>query len=225
MPDWRDSPWYEFSARVIQAGLFALYRLRVEGRRHVPRTGPLLIICNHQSFLDPLAVGVSLLPRHISYLARKTLFKHPWFGRLLTSYRCVPIDQEGIGKEGLKTILEQLRQGHAVLVFPEGERCPDGRMHPFKPGISLLVKRVQAPILPVGVAGAYDAWPRWRKLPHVAPWPLMNLPGIAVSIGRPLGPAPYAAMERDALLAALFDQVKAQADRAEQLRAAASWRR
>jgi 1-acyl-sn-glycerol-3-phosphate acyltransferase len=165
-----------------------------------------------------------MLPRHVSYLARKTLFKNPHFARLLTSYRSVPIDQEGVGKEGIKNILEHLKAGRAVLVFPEGERSGDGRMQPFKPGISLLVKRVRAPILPVGVAGAFWAWPRTRKLPYLAPWPLMSLPGIAVSIGRPLDPAPYAAMDRDAMLAALFEKVKEQLVRAERLRAAGTWR-
>src|SRR5262249_52594194 len=162
--------------------------------------------------------------RHISYLPRKTLSNNRCFARLLTSYRSVPIDQQGVGKEGIKNILEHLKAGRAVLVFPEGERCWDGQMHPFKPGVSLLVKRVQAPILPVGVAGAYEAWPRCRRLPHLAPWPLMNLRGLAVSIGKPLDPAPFAAMDRDAMLAALFEKVKAQADRAGKLRAAATWR-
>jgi 1-acyl-sn-glycerol-3-phosphate acyltransferase len=225
MPDWLESPWYELAARVCQAGLFLGYRLRVEGQRYVPPTGPLLVIANHESFIDPVAIGCAVLPRHISYLARKTLFKDPRFARLLTSVRSVPIDQEGVGKEGIKSILGQLQAGRAVLVFPEGERTWDGRMQPFKPGVSLLVKRVQAPILPVGIAGAYWAWPRTRKLPYLAPWPLMNLPGIAVAIGRPLDPAPYAAMDRDAMLAALFEKVKAQHDRAERLRAAGTWRR
>ena len=55
---------------------------------------------------------------------------------------CVPIDQEGVAKEGLKTIMQQLQAGRAVLVFPEGERTVDGLVHELKPGIHLLIKRV-----------------------------------------------------------------------------------
>src|SRR6185436_3601001 len=99
--------------------------------------------------------------------------KNPLFAALIRSLNAVPIDQEGIGKDGIRTILEQLQLGRAVVVFPEGERTPDGRMLPLKPGIHLLIKRTQAPIVPVGIAGAFDAWPRGRRFPMPAPlfWP------------------------------------------------------
>src|SRR4051812_6765267 len=161
------------------------WSLRVEGVHNIPRTGPALLVANHQSFLDPVAIGLAT-PRRLSYLARKTLFTNRYFGGLLQAVNCVPIDQEGVGKEGMQAILDRLKAGRAVLVFPEGERTGDGAMQAFRPGISLLIKRVQAPIVPIGIAGAFEAWSRDRKLPRLAP---LFLPAshrtIAVSVGPP----------------------------------------
>jgi 1-acyl-sn-glycerol-3-phosphate acyltransferase len=159
MPDWRSALWYEANFCAVYTAYTLGLSFRSEGSQHMPRRGPVLLVANHESFLDPLAVGVAVR-RRISYLARKTLFKNPLFGAYLKSVGCVPVDQEGVAKEGLKTSLERLANGDALLVFPEGERTLTGEMLPFKPGIYLLVKRANVPIVPVGVAGAYEAYPR-----------------------------------------------------------------
>jgi 1-acyl-sn-glycerol-3-phosphate acyltransferase len=158
--------WYEVCRGHIMAGMTLGFSLRWEGGRHIPQRGPALLVANHESFLDPPAIGLTTT-RQLCYLARKTLFT-PSFGWFLRSVNCVPVDQEGIAKEGLKTILELLGKGRAVLVFPEGERTRDGAMLPLKPGIQLLIKRAQAPIIPVGIAGAFDAYPRDQLLPTPA---------------------------------------------------------
>ena len=83
----------------------------------------------------------------------------------MRSVNGVPVDQEGVAKEGLQTVLRELQKGRAVVVFPEGGRCEHGRLEPLKAGILLLLKRVPATIVPMGVAGAFEAWPRPRPLP------------------------------------------------------------
>lgn len=199
-------------------GLTLGFSMRVEGRHNVPLDGPLLAIANHQSFLDPPGIG-GASPRRLVYLARKTLFKNRFFAGLIRGLNAVPIDQDGIGKEGLKAILGQLELGKAVLVFPEGSRCPDGKIDDLRPGIHLLIKRTKAPILPIGLAGFYDAWPIWRKYP--IPSPLFLPPTartVAISFGKPLDPAPFAAMPRDAAMAALKQELIALHARAERLR-------
>src|SRR5262245_65834184 len=89
------------------------WSLRVRGRQNIPRTGPVLVIANHQSFLDPLLVGLAS-PRHLSFLAKKSLFDHGLFSFLIRCLHAVPIDQEGVGKDGLKAILQQLHEGRGV---------------------------------------------------------------------------------------------------------------
>jgi 1-acyl-sn-glycerol-3-phosphate acyltransferase len=138
---------------------------------------------------------------------------------MLRSCHGVPIDQEGFARDGLRTIITYLKAGRAVLVFPEGERTPNGKILAFKPGIHLLLKKVDATIVPIGLAGAFEAWPRSELLP--APAPLFLPPrngSIAVSIGKPIDARRYAGQPREFVLADLFNQISQMKDRAEKLR-------
>lgn len=194
------------------------FSLRLQGQRNMPRTGPALLVANHQSYLDPPLVGLAAR-RPLVYLARKTLFNNRWFAALIRSMHAIPIDQDGVGKEGIRAILEQLQRGHAVLVFPEGTRTPDGKMCPLKPGVHLLIKRAQVPIVPVGLAGAFDAWPSSRLLPIPAPLFYPARPGtISVSLGQPVEASHYANMAREEALADLQNRIEAEHRRAEMLR-------
>lgn len=194
------------------------FSLRATGRANVPKRGPVLLISNHQSFLDPPGIGIET-PRLLSYLARKTLFDNPVLGLILRLLDSVPIDQDGVGKDGIKNILKHLEAGRAVLVFPEGERTPDGNMHDLKPGISLLLKRVRCPIVPVGVAGMYAAWPRHQKLPCPSPLFLAPTPRtLAVAFGKPRDPATLDGLSRDEMLAVLRDDIAEMIKEAEAIR-------
>jgi 1-acyl-sn-glycerol-3-phosphate acyltransferase len=210
--------WFEVIYATCMATMTLGFSLRIFGQKHMPQRGPALVISNHQSFLDPIVVGLAAR-RQLVPLARKTLFRNRFFGALIRSLKAVPIDQDGIGKEGIRAIAEQLQYGRAVMVFPEGSRTPDGAMHEFRPGIHLLLKRAPAPIVPVGIAGAYDAWPVWR--PYPIPVPLCPAGGraaVTVVVGKPLDPRPYAEMPREKAMQELFVQVHRLYEEAEQAR-------
>jgi 1-acyl-sn-glycerol-3-phosphate acyltransferase len=209
---------YEIGYWMSITGLTLGFSYRFEGRRHIPRTGPALLVANHQSFFDPSIVGCATR-RHLCFLARKTLFRNRFFGGLIHRVNAVPVDQEGVAKEGLKAILEQLKEGQAVLVFPEGERTLTGEIQPLKPGILLLIKRLSAPIVPIGIAGAFDALPRTRHWPKLSP---LFLPptgaDIAASVGAPIPSERYRDMPREQVLRELQEELKRAKERAERLR-------
>jgi 1-acyl-sn-glycerol-3-phosphate acyltransferase len=197
------------------AGFSLGFSMRMEGRRHVPKKGAALLIANHQSFMDPFIVGVAAR-RRLVYLARKTLLRNPVMRWVMLGQNSVPIDQDGIGIEGLRVVLKQLENGEAALVFPEGSRTPDGRLHPLRPGIHLLIQKAKVPVVPIGIAGAYHAWPCWRALPIPSP---LFLPAtdrtIGVAIGPAIEPGELLDLSREKLLTKLHErlaQMHAQAD-------------
>jgi 1-acyl-sn-glycerol-3-phosphate acyltransferase len=209
---------YETTFFCAAAGMTLGWSLRTEGRQNIPLSGPALLVSNHQSFFDPILVGLGTR-RHLCYLARKTLFRHRGLAWLIRMLNAVPIDHDGVGKEGIKTVLQVLERGQAVVVFPEGHRTSDGTMLPLRAGIQLLVKRTGAPIIPVGIAGAYAAWPSRRHYPLPAPLFLPASPRcVAVSIGKPLDAKRLARLPREQTLEELRGAIEAASQRAERLR-------
>lgn len=143
-----------------------VFRFRWSGREHLPRNTGALICANHQSFFDPVLVGICF--RHqINFLARETLFHTFLFGPLIRYLEAIPLDREGLGVSGIKETLRRLKRGEMVLVFPEGTRTVDGQVAALKPGFCALARRGRVPILPVGIDGAFDAWPRSRRFPRL----------------------------------------------------------
>lgn len=176
------------------------YRFRVEGREHWPTNTGGLVCSNHQSFFDPALIGMTCR-RPMSYLARDTLFKVPILKQVMTFLDVIPIDREGSGLSGLKETMKRLRAGELVLIFPEGTRTYDGELLPLKPGFCSIARRSRVPLIPVGMDGAYQAWPRTSPLP---------LPGkLAVVIGEPITADEVAAMNDEQLVAELDRRMRA----------------
>ena len=160
--------------RLIYATYF---RWRVYNPENVPLNGPVILACNHASFIDPPLVG-SGLRRPVNYLARESLFRFPIIGAILRSWNAVPVDREGGGASGLRAILDRLLAGGAILLFPEGTRTKDGNLQSARSGIGLTVIKSDAPVVPVRVFGTFEAFSRNHKFP---------LPRrIAVKYGRPI---------------------------------------
>lgn len=193
------------------------FSLRRAGWRNLPRRGPVLLVSNHQSMFDPVLVGLSSR-RYLSYLARSTLFTQPGLGPLIRSLNAIPIDRN-MGKDGIQAVLDALGKGRCVLMFPEGERTHTGEVQPLKPGVSLLIRRVTCPIVPVGIAGCFAAWGRSMTVPRFSPLFLPPGPStIAISVGEPLPPDRYRGKHRDWIVADLHNVLVKQHAAAEQLR-------
>jgi 1-acyl-sn-glycerol-3-phosphate acyltransferase len=164
-PLWK-SVGYQFFKNLFWVIAKVFFCFRWKGREHVPYHTGALICANHQSYFDPVLIGICFW-KQINFLARNTLFEVPLFGPLIHYLEAIPIDREGLSLSGIKETLKRLKRGEMVLVFPEGTRTLDGNVGPLKPGFCALARRGKVPILPAAVDGAYDAWPRSRRLPHL----------------------------------------------------------
>lgn len=142
------------------------YRVRTHRLENFPSTGSLLICCNHQSYFDPLVLGITC-PRPVNYLGRKSLLRFPIFGWFLRFNDTIPIDRDAHAFSGMKETLRRLKRGESVVMFPEGTRSPDGEFKPLKLGFCALVRRSKSSLMPVGIDGAYQAYPRGQKIPRL----------------------------------------------------------
>ena len=183
--------WYATAKWSIRIGAALAWGVRHSGIRNVPPSGPLLVVANHQSHLDPPLIG-SGFPRRLNYMARKSLFHFGPFGWLIGSLDAIPVDRETSPIAGIRETLRRLQRNEALLMFPEGSRCWDGEVGPFLPGFALIAKRCTTPVLPAAIEGAFRTWPRWKSLPGRGT--------IHVHFGPPISPEEITSMTQEQLM-------------------------
>lgn len=155
---------YELFRCPFALGFVSGFGIRYYGQTNIPREGGFLLVSNHQSHLDPPAVGAGVW-RQMNFVARKTLFDNRVFGWIIRNIRALPIDRDGLGLGGLKEALRRLKSGEPMVLFPEGTRSPTGEIQPFLPGFTALAIRGKVPVVPAAIDGAFDAWPKGRSFP------------------------------------------------------------
>lgn len=151
-----------FICRVIYRVYF---RGRVFNRRHVPSGGPVLLVANHQSFLDP-PIAAHALDRECGYIARDTLFRNPLIRRFFFYLNAFPVRRGAADVNAVKELLRRLKDGKAVLIFPEATRTRDGTIGQINANSLAVAKRVGVPIVPTLIDGAFEALPRGAKFPR-----------------------------------------------------------
>jgi 1-acyl-sn-glycerol-3-phosphate acyltransferase len=158
---------YAFLKPIAVALMRLLFGLSSRGRENVPKTGPVLLVANHSSFLDPPLVG-GMTPRQVSFMAKEELFRVPFLGWLIRHLNARPVRREGADAGALRMSLRVLQDNGALLVFPEGTRGPEGALRDPKPGVGMLAVLSGAPVVPVLIEGSGRAWPRGQRLPRRA---------------------------------------------------------
>ena len=199
---WCDRAWYQLCRTCCQVSLDVLARPRCDGRGNVPKSGPVLIVSNHQSYLDPPLIG-SRITRRLNYLAKKELFHSKLFGALIRSVDAISLDQKGIGFQGIKETLKRLRNNEAVLIFPEGMRSLDGELNPFRKGYINLAIKTSAAIVPMALDGAWAMYPPHQKFPHFCK------PRVRVRFGEAITPDDYKGMNEEELHNLVEEKVRA----------------
>lgn len=158
-------PLYGTLRFLCWAAFKTYFRGRAFHVERVPKTGPALLVANHQSFLDPI-VGALSLRRECSYLARETLFRNRYFGGLIRRVNAFPVKRGAADVNAVKEVLRRLRDGKLVMIFPEGTRSRDGTISRFNPNSLVIAQRARVPIVPILIDGAYQAFPRGRIIPR-----------------------------------------------------------
>jgi 1-acyl-sn-glycerol-3-phosphate acyltransferase len=149
------------------AGALVRWRLGLEvrGAEHVPDSGAVLLVSNHQSVLDPAIIGTAT-SRTLHFMAKAELFRIPGFGRLIRRLNAHPVRREGSDPKALKTAVRLLEESAALLAFPEGTRSRDGSLGEGKPGIGMLAVLTGVPVVPTYVTGTLHALPRGAWWPR-----------------------------------------------------------
>ena len=177
------------------------YRVRVEGKEHLPRRGAVILAANHRSFLDSIFLPL-VLDRRMTFVAKAEYFDDPktaWFFRAVGQ---IPIRREGgTASEGaLLAATEVLRGGGAFGIYPEGTRTRDGYTHRGHTGVARLAMRTGAPVVPVGLVGTDECQPTDKKLPRV-------FREVHVRFGAPIAAAHYADADERLALRRLTDEL------------------
>lgn len=198
---WGRRAWWRSLHLICWIWFLLAYRYRAWGKQNIPAQGPLLVLCNHQSYFDPIIVGLTLRHRPFYALARSSLFNHRGLGWLIHTLNALPIERGQADMAAMRRCLKVLEDGHALLLFPEGTRTPDGTTQPFNPGTMLMIKRSRASVLPIAIEGAYAVWSRHRKKPRC-------FGKIRVKFGVPIASDELATLSSEAALERLRQQVE-----------------
>ncbi len=157
--------------------MHTLFKVRVYGKEHFPRSGPLLVVCNHFHWGEPPLLALSS-PWDIEFLGARAAMMHKWVGWFIRLYRAIPVEKLGVNVEAVREALDFLRAGKIVGVFPEGRTHLNHLSTPW-PGAAFIALKAGVPVLPVGITGTFEAPQRWRSFQR-AP--------VEIRVGEVFGP-------------------------------------
>lgn len=164
------SGWIHPFLKMLLGGMVRLiFRVRAEGREHLPAQGPCILVANHQSFIDGLFVSMFLTNaflRRTYYYAKRKHVKKGLMEWLARNSNVIIVEVGRDVQLSLQMMAQALHQGHNLLIFPEGTRSEDGQLGDFKSTFAALALQLKVPVIPVAISGAIRALPRGRRLPR-----------------------------------------------------------
>jgi len=168
------SRFYTIMLPAVRFAFYSAMRLQVEGREHVPKSGPLIVVANHLNTIDPPLLGV-IFPRQIVFMAKDELFAFP-SALIMHSLGAFSARKFGKSGMGLRRAIKVLRDGNVLGIFPEGKRSADHSMTKGENGVAYIALRSGAPLIAVGICGS-EAFTQKTAL--------LRRPLVNVTIGEP----------------------------------------
>lgn len=171
---------YPIGKRIIPPVVKFFWVKKVSGLQNIPKKGPFIIAANHSSYMDHFIMSalVPYLNRKIHFLAKKEhfegLFKRAWH----TYAGAIPIDRNAGDKKALELAIKALKEGKIIGIHPEGTRSLTGKIQEAKTGVARLALLSKAPVVPVGLMGAFEILPKGKYIP--------KLKKAAMNIGKPM---------------------------------------
>ena len=159
--------WALEMIRPVLSGLSrVLWQIEFRGVENIPPNGGLIIAANHQTYFDPFWLSLKI-KRPMRYLAWSAAFRWRFVGPCLNWFGAWPLALEGSDPAPIRRSLQWLRDGGAVVIFPEGGRSTsEGGLERFKAGAVRLALEANVPILPVTIKGGNRIWPRGWRFPR-----------------------------------------------------------
>lgn len=181
---------YDVLRRLVQPATIPFARFHIEGQAHIPDEGPGILVANHRSYFDPVALVVlaARSGRALRFLAKKEVLDAPLVGPLVRSLGHIRVDRGSGSDAPLAAASAALAGGELLCILPQGT-IPRGEafFDPVlagRPGAARLAARTGAPVIPVGLWGTEAVWPRSSKVPLA--WNVLRPPGVQVRAGPPV---------------------------------------
>jgi len=166
-------------AKVVLWPIFKVaYRFSAKNGQRLPVDGPVLIVANHASYLDPVVIGLAAR-RPVRFMAKEQLFKIFGLGWIISRLYAFPVKRDVFDRRAIHTALLALSEGGVVGIFPQGTRQKDGVTEAF-PGAAMIAYKSGATVVPAAISGTEKIMPEGARLPR---WPR-----IVVSFGEPIEP-------------------------------------
>jgi len=183
-----------------------VYRIRASGLENIPEKGPVVVVCNHVSFIDPLILS-ACVRRPMRFVMWYRIFQIPLLNFIFREAKAIPIASAREDKELMEQAFEkvdaELAAGSVVCIFPEGGITRDGEVQRFRPGIEKVIRRRAVPVVPAALGGLWGSWFSRRQGGGIRMIPGRLFARVPVTFGKPVPPAEVTAEKLELLVRTL----------------------